>query len=160
MNLQYATAPTKRGAGCMIMSSRTGRFLMCKRSGNTPYPHTWATWGGKGEAPETPEETARREAFEETGRRILGLIEHLYHFETPTFMFDTFIADVEDEFEPRLNEEAEDFSWMTLEEIPDKLHEGLLEILEDKAAVQRLIRHVETVSGRPCDFEKIYRRRR
>jgi 8-oxo-dGTP pyrophosphatase MutT (NUDIX family) len=154
--MSYSSA-NKRGAGCMIMSKRNGKFLMCKRSRATPYPSTWASFGGKAELNETPEQTARREAFEETGFRIEGEIEHLYHFETPTFSFDTFIADFEEEFTPRLNDEAEDASWMALEELPDNVHDGLREILEDKSSVLRLIKHVERHSGRPCDFDRIYR---
>jgi 8-oxo-dGTP pyrophosphatase MutT (NUDIX family) len=160
--MRFYTPPTgtssKRGAGCMIMARKTGRFLMCKRAANTPYPLTWASFGGKGEFNETAEQTARREAFEETGYRIDGPVEHLFHFELSTFSFDTFIATVEEEFTPRLNAEAEDASWMTLEEIPENVHDGLLAILEDKITVNRLIRHVESTSGRWCDFDRIFRK--
>ena len=142
----------------MIMARKTGRFLMCKRAANTPYPLTWASFGGKAEFNESAEQTARREAFEETGHRIDGPVEHLFHFELSTFSFDTFIATVEEEFEPRLNEEAEDASWMTLEEIPENVHDGLLAILEDRITVNRLIRHVESTSGRWCDFDRIFRK--
>lgn len=151
------TNTSKRGAGCMIMSRKTGRFLMCKRGVNTPYPSTWATFGGKTEGDETAEETARREAREETGVWIDGNVIHLFHFDMATFSFDTFIAEVEDEFEPRLNDEAEDARWMTLEEIPADVHDGLRAILEDRVTVNRLIRHVEGTTGRPCDFDRIYR---
>lgn len=144
----------------MIMARRTGRFLMCKRSLNTPYPNTFATFGGKSEDNENAEQTARREVFEETGYRIEGPIEHLFHFELSTFSFDTFMATVEEEFHPRLNQEAEAACWMTLEEIPENMHDGLRAILEDKITVNRLIRFVENTSGRPCDFDRIYRQPR
>jgi 8-oxo-dGTP pyrophosphatase MutT (NUDIX family) len=153
-----ATSSSKKAAGCMIMARRTGRFLMCKRAGNTPYPLTWASFGGKQEGFESAEQTARREAFEETGHRIDGPVEHLFHFELSTFSFDTFIATVEEEFTPRLNAESDDATWMTLEEIPDNMHDGLRAILEDKMTVNRLIKHVEGTSGRRCDFDKIYRK--
>lgn len=149
---------TKKGAGCMIMARKTGRFLMCKRAVNTPYPLTWASFGGKSEGDESAEQTARREAFEETGHRIEGPVEHLFHFELSTFSFDTFIATVEAEFTPHLNGESEDASWMTLEEIPANVHDGLKAILEDKITVNRLIRHVESTSGRWCDFDRIFRK--
>jgi 8-oxo-dGTP pyrophosphatase MutT (NUDIX family) len=142
----------------MIMARKTGRFLMCKRAANAPYPYVWSTWGGKSEFDETPESTARREAFEETGHRIDGPVEHLFHFELASFSFDTFIATVENEFEPHLNDEAEDAVWMTLEDIPENMHDGLRAILEDKITVTRLIRHVESTSGRWCTFERIYRK--
>lgn len=142
----------------MIMSRKSGRFLMCKRAANAPYPSSWGVFGGKQEGYESAEQTARREAFEETGYRIDGPVEHLFHFELSTFSFDTFVATVEEEFTPRLNEEAEDAAWMTLEEIPENVHDGLLAILEDRITVNRLIRHVEGTSGRRCDFERIYRK--
>lgn len=158
MRFNYAQSnPSKKGAGCMIMSRKTGRFLMCKRGSNTPYPLCWASFGGKSEGDETAEETARREAFEETGVRIVGETTHLFHFDMSTFSFDTFIAEVDEEFEPRLNDEAEDARWMTLEEIPPNVHDGLRAILEDRVTVNRLIRHVENTTGRPCDFDRIYR---
>ena len=158
MRFNYTqTSSSKKGAGCMIMARHTGKFLMCKRAVNTPYPHTWATFGGKQEGFESAEETARREAFEETGFRITGNLVHLYHFELPTFTFDTYIADVDEEFVPRLNAEAEDACWMALEDIPENVHDGLRAILEDRITVNRLIRHVEGTTGRRCDFDRIYR---
>lgn len=159
MRYQYSQpSSSRKGAGCMIMARRSGRFLMCKRGLDTPYPDTWATWGGKTEFDESAEETARREAFEETGHRIEGPVEHLFHFELATFSFDTFVAIVDDEFTPHLNNEASDACWMTLEEIPDNIHDGLKAILEDKITVNRLIRIVEGTSGRWCEFDKIYRK--
>nr|WP_250807195.1 NUDIX hydrolase [Neorhizobium tomejilense] len=159
MRFNYAQpSSSKKGAGCMILSRPTGRFLMCKRATSAPYPNTWATWGGKAEFDETSEETARREAFEETGYRITGPLVHLYHFGLVTFTFDTYVAIVEEEFTPRLNGEAEDAGWMTLEELPENVHDGLLAILEDRITVNRLIRIVESTSGRPCDFDRIYRK--
>jgi 8-oxo-dGTP pyrophosphatase MutT (NUDIX family) len=152
------TSTSKTGAGCMIMARKSGRFLMCKRALTTPYPSTWATFGGKTEGYETSEETALREAFEETGHRIPGPLTHLYHFELPTFSFDTYVAIVEEEFVPRLNGEAEDACWMTLEDIPENVHDGLRAILEDSITVNRLIRIVEGTSGRPCDYDRIFRR--
>lgn len=149
----------KRGAGCMIMCSKTGRFLMCKRSAKGPYPNTWATWGGNAEPGETAEQTARREAFEETGHKIVGDVIHLNHFDLTSFTFDTFIATVDNEFKPLLNGEAEDACWMTLEEIPDDMHEGLRSMLEEKRVVKRLIDHVYRVSGRDVDFDRVYKGR-
>lgn len=141
----------------MIMSRKTGRFLMCKRSEEASYPNTWATWGGKTEFDETPEQTARREVFEETGYRLSGTLRHIFRFDLPTFCFDTFVAIEEDEFEPRLNAEASEARWMALEEIPGNTHQGLGEILEDRPSVKLLVRIVEGESGRPCDFDSVYR---
>ena len=157
MNYQSLAPVVRHGAGCMIMCRVTGRFLMCKRSAITPFPHTWATWGGKAELGETPEQTAIREVFEETGCRIEGEVLHVFHFDMQTFSFHTFLAVVEDEFVPHINNEAEEAVWMTLEDIPENVHDGLRATLEDKMTVTRLVKYVENISGRPCSFDDIYR---
>jgi 8-oxo-dGTP pyrophosphatase MutT (NUDIX family) len=146
-----------RGAGVMFMATYSGRFLLNRRAVDSPFPDTWAAFGGRGEFNETAQETAIREFFEETGHRIDSEMEHLFHFEYPNFTFDTFLATSEREFNPHLTSEASDFCWTTLEDIPEKIHEGLRSILEDRITVNRLIKFVEKNSGRPCDFDRIFK---
>jgi ADP-ribose pyrophosphatase len=153
MSFYEREQPKRRsGAGCMIICRRTGRFLMCFRGSRSPSPHTWSVWGGRAEFDETPDETARREVFEETGYRISGELEHIHHQDTYGFLYDTFLAVSEEEFVPFLTPEAEGFAWVPLEEIPYPRHDGLQDLLTNRLTANRLERAVERISGRPCNL--------
>lgn len=142
----------RSGAGCMILCRRTGRFLMCFRGPRSPVPHTWSVWGGRAEHDETPEQTVRREVFEETGHRITGDLEHIHHQNTFGFAYDTFITVVDEEFVPFLTSEADGYAWVPLENVPSPRHSGLEDLLTSRTAASRLERAVERTSGRPCNL--------
>lgn len=154
MTLAHGRPAQRRrsGAGCMILSRRTGRFLMCFRSARSPVPNTWSVWGGRAEEDETPEETARREVFEETGLRVIGDLEHIFDQDAFGFRYDTFLCVIEDEFTPALTPEADGYAWVPLEHVPSPRHDGLGELLDNKLAAGRLARAVERHTGRPCDL--------
>ncbi|MFD6563938.1 NUDIX domain-containing protein [Micromonospora profundi] len=55
---------------CVLLVDPVGRLLLQLRDGNaTFYPNVWGLPGGYGEAEETPQQTAERELWEETGLR-------------------------------------------------------------------------------------------
>lgn len=147
------TQKRRSGAGCMILCRKTGRFLMCFRGTRSPSPRTWSVWGGRAELDETPDQTARREVFEETGLRIEGDLEHIHHQDTFGFLYDTFLAVVDTEFVPFLTPEADGFSWVPLESVPTPRHAGLEDLMTSRVAASRLERAVERISGRPCDLQ-------
>jgi 8-oxo-dGTP pyrophosphatase MutT (NUDIX family) len=132
-----------RSAGCMIMAIDTGRFLLSFRSEHSPSPQTWATWGGKCDAGEYPEDAARREVEEEAGLAYTGPLQHVHHFEKRGFHFDTYLALVRHEFEPVLSKETAGYRWVELGEFPEPLHEGVKDLLGSRIAVGLLERAVE-----------------
>lgn len=143
-----ASERRRSGAGCLILSSSSGRLLMCLRSHRAPSPHVWSVWGGRAEVDESAEETARREVFEETGLKIEGPLEHIHDQTTFGFRYDTFLCVVEREFTPHLTSEADGYCWVPPELIPTPMHSGLADLLADRLASSRLERAVERFSGR------------
>jgi len=148
----HATPPPRRrsAAGCLIMARRTGRFLFCFRSRDVPSGGTWSLWGGKPEGDETPIQTAMREVAEETGLSDLGTPMHVHRLSNRSFVYDTFLLVVDEEFNPVTGREAEGYAWLPIEDVPAPIHWGLEKLLEDNAAVTRLVKAVETMSGRAC----------
>ncbi|MEV6376849.1 NUDIX domain-containing protein [Micromonospora musae] len=69
---------------CVLLVDRDGRLLMQLRDGNARYhPNVWGLPGGHAEAGETPEETAERELWEETGLRAEQGLRHFAQQELP-----------------------------------------------------------------------------
>ncbi|MFN7102479.1 MAG: NUDIX hydrolase [Pseudorhizobium sp.] len=64
MNHQTTDTPPQRASSAIL--EREGRFLLIRRR-NPPAANHYAFPGGRAEPDETPEETALREFFEETG---------------------------------------------------------------------------------------------
>lgn len=148
-------AAVRSGAGCMVMCRRSGKFLFCLRPEGLPAGGTWSLWGGKSEGRETPSQTAVREVREETGHDHSGDVSHLRHMDTRTFVYDTFLMVVDEEFQPRISSECQAFVWVPLEDIPRPLHWGLRDLLSDRTAVSLLAKAVESQSGRHCLFQPL-----
>lgn len=122
----------RRGAGCLFYARRTGRFLIGMRSDLVEQPYTWGTWGGAVDAGCTPEETVRREVWEEAGYEEAFELVHIHTYRHPSgFLYENYLAVVEDEFEPVLDEETADFLWVSEGRWPSPLHFGMVDLLSN-----------------------------
>lgn len=113
------------GAGIMFLSP-AGRALFLKRKGaDDPNAGEWCLPGGMGEDGETPEDTAAREAYEETGGLPHGPRHLIYKTRTPSGKdWNTFAQQVRDEFEPKLSGEHSEHRWAALDAPPEPLEGG------------------------------------
>jgi 8-oxo-dGTP pyrophosphatase MutT (NUDIX family) len=118
-----------QAGGVLIYCKTTNRVLLLLRSPFVLEPFTWSTVSGKVEGDEQIEETVRRETYEETGYQLKTL-HPSYVFVRPNFKFFNFISIVEQEFEPQLDWENIDYLWTSLDNLPENLHFGLVELLK------------------------------
>lgn len=128
----------KKGAGCLLVSMKTGRILIPKRSALVLEPGTWGVFGGAIDPGENEKQAVCREVHEEAGRKIdPSSLNVLYTFtdESKGFKYTTYVGTVEDEFLPILNWESSDARWFEFGNWPSPLHYGLEEILTDKTAL-------------------------
>jgi 8-oxo-dGTP pyrophosphatase MutT (NUDIX family) len=112
------------------------RALLVKRSlDEENYAGYWSIPGGHLDGEETPQQAAVREVKEEIGHDIdAGELEEV----ADNGRHKTYRAFVDDEFEPALNAEHTEFSWVPLNgDLPKPLHPGvkgaLAKIRSDKA---------------------------
>lgn len=129
----------RRGAGCLVHARSTGRYLVALRSQDVLEPGTWGTWGGAVPNGADPVESVLRELDEETGFRGQADMVHVWRYSDGAsgFTYDTYVAIVEDEFEPVLNWESDGFAWVEEGEWPEPLHYGLREVLEKAGRMPR-----------------------
>ena len=120
-----------KAAGAVLYSKKTKRYLLVRRSDSVSMPFTWATVGGEIDPGETPEEAVIRELEEEVGYFGRVRLEEVTKFEGG-YIYYNFVGYIDEEFEPRLNWENDDFGWYTREQIlagtPKPLHPELHKI--------------------------------
>jgi 8-oxo-dGTP pyrophosphatase MutT (NUDIX family) len=119
--------PRHAGAGIIPFCPSTGRFLLDIRSRGVTEPGTVGIWGGKIEEGQDSESAARTELFEETGHCHAGPLTELCVYVSPSrdFTYTTYLAEVEDEFEPVLGWESDDAVWALPGDFPGPLHFGV-----------------------------------
>lgn len=125
-------------AGVLPICTKTGRVLLARRGFDQPQPGTWATFGGKYEKGEdlSPMDNAKREFAEESGYygKFKISSKPLDVLDTNHLKFYTYVGLFDEEFTPNLakEDEAIDYGWFYLEEVPEDLHPGVFEMLEKK----------------------------
>ena len=145
-----------KGAGVIFMSRDSGKVLVGLRSKHVDEPHTWGTFGGGIESGEDPKEAAAREAYEEADYSVReDDIHPLYIHKDPdsNFRYYNFLVLVPNQFKIRAfntefdgdweddegsNWETEDAKWVFLDELPDPLHFGLKNVLDDPKSIEIL----------------------
>lgn len=116
-------------AGAVIIATDTGRILLQQRANYVSEGGTWNLIGGGIDPGESAEEAVFREIEEEAGHKLSGKLHLLHTYKDGNFRYYSFVLTVPAEFEPRANREAQDYRWITLDNLPSPLHYGFSEIL-------------------------------
>jgi 8-oxo-dGTP pyrophosphatase MutT (NUDIX family) len=126
----------KAGAGCLVFSKETGRFLLNHRSRSVEQPGTWGTWGGAIDTDENPAQAVVRELQEEAGYHgPVSKVVPLYVYRNGSFSYFNFLVIVDAEFNPKTNWESQGFQWCKMGEWPSPLHFGLKDLLTDRQSL-------------------------
>jgi 8-oxo-dGDP phosphatase len=117
-------------AGMVVLHPDRG-ILMIWRHRFMPDTWGWEIPGGAIDAGETPEQAAVREAYEETGWRVAGAVEHLSTHHPSVGLvnqtFSIFLArDAEPDGPPPDLNEAVSVEWRTLVEAAADIRSGLI----------------------------------
>ena len=104
-------------ASGIIARSKQGRILMVRRTDG----EGWAFPGGGIKRGESAEAAAYREFFEETGHRLGQTGHFLMQRVKDGVDFTTYVADVDDEFCPRLNHEHSAYGWFDPNEVLEEM---------------------------------------
>ncbi len=117
----------QQAAGIVLYAEDTGRYGLQQRSDSINDGGLWAAWGGGRKPGESLEQCAKRELAEEGG--YTGPIELKRIGENAKYV--TFIGTVPKEFEPRPDNEWQDYCWVELGHWPQPLHPGVAAALQN-----------------------------
>lgn len=125
------------GAGVLPISP-SGRILVALRSQYINEPNTWGVWGGKLDNDEDIQKACKREFIEETNYLHDIKLIPAYVFKTEGFEYHNFIGIVEQEFEPTLDWETQNYKWCTFNELLElePKHFGLENLLNDEKSLK------------------------
>jgi 8-oxo-dGTP pyrophosphatase MutT (NUDIX family) len=132
-------ANTLIGAGALIYSNKTRRYLFLLRSGGS-YNNSWGLVGGKLEKGETILQGLTREIAEEIGHCEISKLAPIEQFTSDNgkFIYHTFLALVEDEFVPELNSEHSGYCWVKLGNYPKPLHPGVWKTFNFEEVLEKI----------------------
>ena len=139
-------ANTIEGAGAFIYCTTTRRYLFLLRH-QCSYEGTWGLVGGRCEPNESIITGLLREIQEELGGiirdpKIIPI--EKFTSENGKFVYHTFIAPIDKEFVPVLNEEHRGYCWVGLDDHPKPLHPGVWRTINFKAVINK-IKTVESI---------------
>lgn len=118
-------------AAGIAFTTPDGRALFVRRGADGDHAGEWCFPGGSTEDGETPVDTARREATEETGYDASGPMKLLGQNDATGVDYTTFHHPVAEQFEATLNDENSESVWAPIGEPPEPLHPGVRPVLEN-----------------------------
>lgn len=128
------------GVGAFIYCTTTKRYLFLLRN-TSKYSGAWGLAGGGIESGENISTSLLREIQEELGGTIndpkLIPIEK-FTSDNGRFTYHTFIAPVDSEFVPVLNNEHRGYCWVALEDHPKPLHPGVWRTINFQAVAEKI----------------------
>lgn len=127
-------------SGALFYARDTKRFLLLQRNSKKTQGQ-WGLVGGKAEGNETPWQGLLREIQEEVGKtpmikKVIPL--EMFTSNDAKFFFHTYLAIVDGEFIPTLNNEHCGYAWVDVNAWPKPLHVGLRNTLQNKAIKEKL----------------------
>lgn len=123
------------GAGVLPIAQDTGRILLGLRSHAVDQPGEWGTIGGAIDKGEDPKKAAQREFVEETKHKGKVNLRKAFLFKKDGFQFHNFIGIVPKEFKAIPDWETDRFEWFNINDLPNRLHFGVIGLLKNSAAM-------------------------
>jgi 8-oxo-dGTP pyrophosphatase MutT (NUDIX family) len=127
-------------SGALVYAKSTHRFLLLQKA-HGKHSGTWGLVGGTNHEDENPWQGLQREVQEEIGviPKILKTIPlETFVSNDTVFNFHTYLCVVEKEFLPTLSEEHMGWAWVTLDNAPKPLHQGLRNSFTNKTIKTKL----------------------
>lgn len=127
-------------SGALFYTLNTQRFLFLHRT-QTKQNNVWGLVGGRNESEEIPYKALLREIEEEIGF-VPDLIKSIpletFISNDEKFSFHTYLCVVKEEFLPKLNHEHNGYAWVSFNNWPKPLHQGLRNTLQNKQNLLKL----------------------
>lgn len=128
----------KIAAGIIPIHPPSGMILMIRRGMDQSEPNTWSFFGGSFEEEDiSPKTTAKREFAEESGLDNIKYYissKPIYVNNSNHLRFYNYIGVFTEQFVPDLEKEneAQDYGWFSLGNLPHNMHPGARELFEHK----------------------------